>query len=568
MDVVGYSRLMRVDEEGTMAVLISLRELIDAQILEFGGRMFGSAGDSVLAEFASPVEAVRCALEIQKKTATFNSERLEDQKMLLRVGVNLGDIIENDGALYGDGINVAARLETVCEPNGVCVSDAVHNLVQNRMNEFFSDIGEQTFKNIDEPLRVWMWTALRPTSDAKQGKAIFLPSVAVLPFKNISSDTEQDYFADGIVEEIITALSGFPGMIVIARNSSFSFKGQSIDVRRIGQELNARYILEGSVRKSGERLRIMAQLADAETGVQLWANRFDGVLEDVFDLQDAISEAVVGAIAPEIQNAEIVREMRKAPKNLDSYDCYLRGLNDVHRGELGNADNWFGKAIEAAPDYARAMARKAWIGTAWRNYGKDAVGDYRQECLKLAKVAVALQPDNPEVAAYAGYTIGFLSASPSAGLAHVNRATRLCPCFAWAWASSALLNVYLGDADVSLEHAETARRLSPKDPMAFRTYSATGLANIIKEDARALLASSEIGISLSPELPGFRYHRAIALIALGRILEAAEERAVLLELKPEFTISEFIRSSREDIGMSDLLLGPVEDGLRKVGFPE
>jgi adenylate cyclase len=339
-------------------------------------------------------------------------------------------------------------------------------------------------------------------------------------------------------------------------------------VRRIGEDLNARYILEGSVRHSRNRLRIVAQLVDAKTGVQLWANRFDGILEDVFDLQDEISVAVVGAIAPEIQNAEILREMRKPPVNLNSYDLYLRGLNDVHRGQLEDADQWFDKAIKTAPEFARAMARKAWISTAWRNYGIDAIGEYRQDCLGLAKTSIALQPDDPEVAAYAGYTLGFLSASPSKGLDHVNRATRLCPSFAWAWASSALLNLYLGNADNALEHAETARRLSPRDPLAYRTYIATGLANFIKGDTQAFLINADIGISLSPELPEFHLQRAIALTMLGRLQEAEKERQALLGLKPEFTISEHIWPARENIGISDILLKPLEDGLRMAGFPE
>ncbi|MEP0940744.1 MAG: adenylate/guanylate cyclase domain-containing protein [Rhizobiaceae bacterium] len=568
IDVVGYSRLMRADEERTVTTLIELRRLIDKRIAAREGVTFGTAGDSVLAEFNSPVEAVRCALEIQADAELFNANFKDDQKMLLRVGANVGDIIERDHALYGDGINIAARLESLCDAGGVCLSDTLHKFVQGRIDVTFADDGEHKVKNIDTPVRVWKWTKNTLVTKVKADRQSSKPSIAVLAFKNMSSDPEQDYFADGIVEEIITALSGYPGLIVIARNSSFLYKGQSIDIQQVGRDLGARYIVEGSVRQSGNRLRIVAQLANPESGIQLWANRYDGVVEDVFELQDEISKAIVGAIAPEIQKAEILRELSRPTDNLDAYDLYLRGLNELHRSRLTDADQWFGQAIESTPDFARAMARKAWISTAWRNYGVDVDDDYRKECLSLAGNAVSLEPNDPEVAAYAGYTIGFLSADPGKGLHHVERATRLCPSFAWAWASSALLNVYLGNASVALECADNARRLSPKDPLIYRTYNATGLANIIKGNMQDLLECAEIGISEFPKMPGYRYHRAIALTELGRDREAGLERKTLLDLNPRFSITEFIRSSREDIGMSDTLLLPVESGLRKSGFPE
>jgi adenylate cyclase len=302
-DIAGYSRLVGLDEEGTLARLRSLRrEIIDPTIAEHRGRIVKTTGDGMLVEFASVVDAVRCA----RAAADRERQLPEDQRIQFRIGVNLGDVVvESDGDLLGDGVNVAARLEGIAEPGGICISGIVHDQVRGKVDVEFADLGHQNLKNIDRPIRAYRVMFAKPV--AAMAATLPLPdkpSIAVLPFQNLSGDPEQDYFADGMVEEIITALSRIRWLFVIARNSSFTYKGQAIDVKRVGRELGVRYVLEGSVRKGGGRVRITAQLIDAETGAHLWADRFDGSLEDVFDLQDQIATSVAGVIEPTLQAAE------------------------------------------------------------------------------------------------------------------------------------------------------------------------------------------------------------------------------------------------------------------------
>src|SRR5262249_27884694 len=327
-DVAGYSRLMGVDEEGTVAALKALRKsLIDPKITEHRGRMVKTTGDGALVEFASAVDAIRCALETQQAMAARNTDIPQNRRIEFRIGINVGDIIIDEGDIFGDGVNIAARIETLATPGSICLSDNVYQQIKGKLTLDVSDMGEQRLKNIAQPVRVYavrldvraQTTTMTPTL-ALPDK----PSVAVLSFQNMSGDPEQEYFADGIAEDITTALSRFNGLFVIARNSSFTYKGRAVDVRQIGRELGVRYILEGSVRKGGNRLRINAQLIEAESGNHLWANKYDGAAADLFDLQDKIAEGVVGAIEPSIQKAEIARVRRKRPENLDAYDFYLQ----------------------------------------------------------------------------------------------------------------------------------------------------------------------------------------------------------------------------------------------------
>jgi adenylate cyclase len=384
----------------------------------------------------------------------------------------------------------------------------------------------------------------------------------------MSAEAEDDYFADGVAEDIITALSHVPWIFVIARNSSFSFKGLSVDMRKIGRDLGVRYVLEGSVRRSGARLRVTGQLIDAGTGAHIWAERYDGVVEDIFDLQDRISESVVAAIAPEIQTAEIRRGLRKPPDNLDAYDMCLRGQNALHLGRMAEADDWLARAADAAPDFAKARALRAWIGTLSHLYGKSPAGEHRRALLALAEDALAAQPDDPEVVAYAGYAAGFLGRDPRRGLVLVEQATQRCPSFAWAWASSSMLSAYLGLADQALERAAVALRLSPRDPLAFRVYTAMVIAHFLKGDHAAHLDCCVKGAALNPRSMNFQYHRAIALTELGRLDEAAEARSRTLDLAPDFSVGKYIRYVVDNIGVADVLARRMEDGLRKAGFPE
>src|SRR5438477_2995437 len=379
-DVAGYSRLMGRDEAGTLARLKALRrELIDPMVAEHKGRIVKTTGDGLLIAFPTLVEAVACAITVQSGMGSRNAATPEDRRIEFRVGINSGDIIVEDGDIHGDGVNIAARLEGVAEPGGICVSAIVHDQVRDRLDCVFEDLGEQSLKNIVRPVRVYRLRpeigprASRPLSGvdaagtaAVQPAALPLPdkpSIAVLPFQNMSGDPEQEYFVDGMVEEIITALSRIRWLFVIARNSSFTYKGQAVDVKRVGRELGVRYILEGSVRKAGQRVRISGQLIDTETGTHLWANRFDGCLEDVFDLQDELTMSVVGAIEPTLRKAEIERARRKRPESLDAYDFYLRALPFASTAMPEDAEKalpLLEQAIQLDPDYSVAHALIAW----------------------------------------------------------------------------------------------------------------------------------------------------------------------------------------------------------------
>jgi len=331
-DVVGYSRLMGADEAGTLARLKALRrELVQPEITAHKGRTVKLTGDGLLAEFPSVVKAVQCAATIQEEILDREPDLPDEHRIRLRIGVNLGDVIVEGLDIYGDGVNVAARLEALAEPGGICISGAAFDAVEGKLHFSFKDIGAQQVKNIAKTVRVYRLTTSQnhKASSAHPTQSLPLPdkpSIAVLPFANMSGDPDQDYFADGMTEEIITALSRLRWLFVIARNSSFTYKGRAVDVRQVGRELGVRYVLDGSVRKAGMRMRITGELIDASTGAQLWSDRFEGGLEDIFDLQDMVTARVIGAIAPKLELAEIERAMRKPTKSLSAYEYYLRGM--------------------------------------------------------------------------------------------------------------------------------------------------------------------------------------------------------------------------------------------------
>ncbi|MHC4611210.1 MAG: adenylate/guanylate cyclase domain-containing protein, partial [Planctomycetota bacterium] len=373
-DVVGYSRLIRADEEGTLAALKILhKDLIDPKIAEHHGRVVKLMGDGMLAEFGSVVDAVRAAAEVQHAIAERNANLPEEQRMVFRVGINLGDVVIDGDDIHGDGINVAARLEGLAAPGGICISAAVYDQVRDRLELAFEDLGEQEVKNIDRPVRVWRWTTDASVTTgglATADKQLSLPdkpSIAVLSFVNMSGDPEQEFFSDGMAEEIITALSRYRWFFVIARNSSFTYKGRAVDVTQVGQELGVRYVLEGSVRKAGNRVRVTAQLIDATTGNHIWAERYDRELDDIFALQDEITETIVAAVEPELGVVERERARRKRPENLGAWGSYQRGLwhllGDPTRDALAEARRLFQHACELDPEFAAAYADLAWTHT-------------------------------------------------------------------------------------------------------------------------------------------------------------------------------------------------------------
>src|SRR5262245_45010264 len=400
-DVVGYSRLMGEDEEGTLARLNAHRsEFLDPKIAEHRGRVVKRTGDGILIEFASAVDALRCALEVQKGMAERNVAVQPDKRIELRIGINVGDIIVEDGDIFGDGVNVAARLEGISEPGGICLSRAAYEQVKGKLAAAFEDAGEHRLKNIAEPVRVYRVqlgskAAAVLTTLALPDK----PSIAVLPFANLSGDLGQEYFADGMVEEIITALSRFNQLFVIARNSSFIYKGRAVDVKQVGRELGVRYVLEGSVRAAAGRVRITPQLIDATSGANLWADRFDGDLQDVFDLQDSVAASVMGAIAPKLEDAEIERAKRRPTESLDAYHYYLRGLSAARQFSseaTGEAVRHFQRAIELDSVFAAAYGMLAWCY--FRRYSNALTTDLareRTEIIGMARRAVVLGSDDP-----------------------------------------------------------------------------------------------------------------------------------------------------------------------------
>src|SRR5262245_8371057 len=381
-DVAGYSRLMQSDEAGALATLAAIRAATQNQIVQHRGRIANTAGDSVLAEFGSAVEAVSCAMALQQELSTYD----QGESLQVRIGIHLGDVVDKSGDLFGTAVNVAARLESIAEPGGIIVSAAVRDAIAGKLAVSFTDLGLQALKNIEDPVRAYALSPKAASTGVPRTRDELplpnKPSIAVLPFDNLSGDREQEYFADGMVEEIITALSRFRGLFVIARNSSFAYKGRAVDVKQVGKELGVRYILEGSVRKAGSRVRIAGQLIDTSTGVHLWAERFDGGLDDIFDLQDQVTSSVVGAIAPRLEQAEIERTKGKPTENLDAYDYYLRGLAGVHKWtneSLTEALSNFYRATELDPGFAAAygMASRVYVlrrGAGGRQIGKLKLG--------------------------------------------------------------------------------------------------------------------------------------------------------------------------------------------------
>ncbi len=575
-DVVGYSRLIRDDEEGTLAALNALRgDLIHPKIAEHHGRIVKLMGDGMLAEFASVVDAVRAAVETQQAVAERNAELPEDKRIAFRVGINLGDVVIDGDDIQGDGVNVAARLEGLADPGSVYISGGVHEQVRDRVDLAFEDLGEQGLKNIDRPMRVWRWAAgssLAPPGSKKEPASLALPdkpSIAVLPFDNMSGDPEQEYFADGMVEEIITALTRFDWLFVIARNSSFTYKGRAVDVRQVASELGVRYVLEGSVRKAARRVRITGQLIDASSGAHIWADRFDGDLEDIFDLQDRITETVVGAIEPQLRKAEIERSKRKRPENLDAYDLYLRALPHLyifnHEANT-EALALLEKAVALDPGYAPALATAAWCieQRLTQRWPTAREGDAEQ-ALELARAALALDSDDANAMAIAGFVLLMVGRDYDRALAAAERALGLTPnsatvCWAAGW-----INCVAGDPETALQILERALRLSPSDPQI--PFILTGIAVVYllrgryPEAADIAARSAALRADFSPAF-GFL---ACACGYLGRTDEAKAAISKLISFVPGATIS-LIRETLpvKEQNRLEILL----DGLRKAGLPE
>jgi adenylate cyclase len=538
-DVVGYSRLVGVDEEGTLERLRALRrEVADPTIKEYRGRIVRITGDGLLVEFASVVDAVRCAVDVQREMALRNAELPEDQRIEFRIGINLGDIIKDEQDIYGDGVNVAARLEALAAPGGICVSRVVRDQVRDKLGFGFDDRGEQLVKNIARPVRIFdvkiAGEAMALTLDpAARGLPPLpdKPSIAVLPFQNISGDPEQEYFADGMVEEIITALSRIRWLFVIARNSSFTYKGQSVGVRQVGRELGVRYVLEGSVRKGGNRVRITAQLIAAETGAHLWADRFDGPLEDVFDLQDKVAVSVAGVIEPALQAAEVRRSAARPTNDLTAYDLYLRALATYYpitKESLFEALELLQHAIAIDPHCGPALSLAAMcqmrlVRESWAEDPQSAT----RNAVELARQALQAADDDPGVLANAAFVLANFGEDIAAMIGLVDRALDLTPSYSRGWFLSGVLRLWAGQHDLAIEHAETALRLSPRERMG-TPLSLIGEAHFFKHEFDEAAAKLLLSIQENPGYPHSYRVLASCYVHMGQ-RDAA--RAIITRLR-------------------------------------
>jgi adenylate cyclase len=583
-DVVGYSRLMGRDESGTVARLRAVRkQRVVPIVAQHGGRIVKLTGDGVLAEFPSAVEALIAAIELQQAMRQEALGETEDRAIVLRMGLHLGDLIVEGDDLFGDGVNVAARLEAEASPGGILISRTVHEAVAGRMKASFEDLGSLRLKNIERPVRAFAvnwessdWTvpddavALpgeEPSGEAKPLPLPDKPSIAVLPFDNMSGDPEQEHFADGVVEAITAALSRIRSFFVIARNSAFAYKGRPMNIRDIGRELGVAYVLEGSVQRVGQRVRITAQLIETTGGAHLWADRYDGSLEDIFDLQDRITEAVAGALQPSIRQAEIERSRRKRPQDLGAYDYAMRAMQHawlLEQEAATRALELLDKALRIDPDYPLALALSAWC-LAQRsvyNWAEDAAAA-QAEALKMADRAANQSTDDPLILAVLGAAHTF---ARNYGVARVllERAVAIDPNSAWALSRLGWLDVYADRPDDAKVHFEKAMRLSPLDPMNFNNL--VGLASarqIAGDDAGA----AEFFIRALQERPNALWiHRnlAAALCGADRMAEAKASLAKLLAAYPGFTI----RKYKEAMVFSPRTLDRMAEQIRSLGVPE
>jgi len=539
-DVVGYSRLVGVDEVGTLERLRVLRrELADPMIKEHRGRIVRITGDGLLVEFASVVDAVHCcAVDIQREMALRNAEVPVDQRIEFRIGINLGDIMNDGQDIYGDGVNVAARLEALATPGGICVSRVVRDQVRDKLNFSFDDRGEQQVKNIARPVRVFdvkiAGETMTLTSYSTAPALLPIPdkpSIAVLPFQNMSGDPEQEYFADGMVEEIITALSRIRWLFVIARNSSFTYKGQSVTVRQVGRELGVRYVLEGSVRKGGNRVRITAQLIEAETGAHLWADRFDGSLEDVFDLQDKVAIDVAGVIEPALQAAEVRRAAARPTNDLTAYDLYLRALATFYpitRERLLEAWELLQQAIAVDRHCGPALSLAAMCQMRlFRENWTEEPETARRTGIDLARQALQVVRDDPSILANAAFVLANFGEDIDAMMALVDRALTLNPSFSRGWFLSGVLRLWAGEPDLAIEHAETALRLSPRERMG-TPLSLIGEAHFFKREFDEAASKLLLFVQENPGYPHSYRLLAACYAHMGRLDDA---RAIIARLR-------------------------------------
>jgi TolB-like protein len=562
-DVVGYSSLMEANEAGTLARFSALRtKILDPKFVQFKGRVVGTAGDSLLVEFASAVDAVQCAVEAQARLAERNADEPEDQRIVFRMGVNLGDIIAEGTTIHGDGVNVAARLERLAEPGSVVVARSIHDLVKGKLPFAFTDLGDHTVKNIAEPVRAFR-VENRPEAKAvrKQGPTLPTePSIAVLPFTNISGDPEQQYFSDGVTEDIITELSRRQSLFVIARNSSFQYRDKAMDVRRIGQELGVAYVVEGSVRKAGNRIRVTAQLVEAATGNHIWSERYDRSIDELFVVQDEVTLTIVATLIGQVEDAEIKGSIRKHPQSLAAYDSLLRGIEHLRAygdDENRRARELFENAISLDPRFALAHAYFA-LALLLEHGFDSATDEIKERALNSARTAVRLDTREGRCHQFLGQ-VYLLRGEYDLALSHFERTFALNPNDANATAHRGYALAIVGCAEEGIELIRRAMYLNPLHPGWY--WDNLAIAQYTARQYEEALSSYRQGA-------GQTAYWGIARIAacdaqLGRLSEARQCAAEVLRLKPDFHFLSLTLHHKNSADAEHWL-----EGFRKAGLPE
>jgi adenylate cyclase len=564
-DVAGYSRLVGNDEEGTLTQWKAhWHALIEPSIKEHHGRIVRVVGDGVLVEFASVVDAVRCAVEVQRGMAARNVDVPQDKRIEFRIGINFGELIIDGDDFWGDGVNIAARLEALAEPGGVCVSGRVQEDAQGKLDIVFEDAGEQQLKNIARPVRVYRVRLSKAAKTAPELALPSKPSIAVLPFDNMSADREQEYFCDGIVEDIITGLSRIRWLFVIARNSSFVYKGRAQSIKQIGRELGVRYALEGSVRKASNRMRITAQLIEAETSAHLWAEHYDRPLDDIFAVQDEITMCVVGAIEPSLRKAEIDRVRRQRPSNLNAYDLVLRSLPFIYSLMPKHAETvmpLLRDALKLEPHYGLAHALLSWCFHVRFNRGGTREAD-RVGAIRHAHEAITHGGDDATALAVAAFVIALDEHDATTALKLFDQALTLSNSNIFALTGSAVVLAWMGSTDKTIERAKQALRFSPFDSLNWRAHSAMSIAHFYSgqyaeaaDEARAALGSTSFSIP--------RAVLAASLLQLGRMEEARLAAQSVLDCEPSFKIQKL-----SNVALEPAVFIGLSDAWRELGLPE
>ena len=575
-DVSGYSRLMQDDERATVAILDAYRGVFREQIEVHQGRVVDMAGDSVLAAFETATGAVDAALDIQTVLAVRNESLTESRRMLFRIGINLGEVIQKqDGTIYGDGVNIAARLESIGEPGGVTISGTVFDQIKNRLRAKFDSLGQQTVKNIAEPVRAYR---VRPLiGDASRAAQVGTPSaipkpvlplpdkpsIAVLPFVNMSGDKEQEYFSDGMTEDVITSLSKLSGLFVIARNSVFTYKGHPVKPEQVSQELGVRYVLEGSVRKAGNRVRITAQLIDATTGYHLWAEHYDGELKDIFALQDSVTQKIVTALAPKLTTGEHAGARRQETNSIEAYDHFLRGFAlfyEYRKESNAMARRMFEQAITLDPNYARAYVWLSWAYFIDWEFQWTEGPDALDRSHEAAKKAIALDDLLSDAHTVLGWT-SLWKRQHEVALAELERAVSLDSNSEWAYAFLAQVLNYAGRPDEAIGFAKRAMRLDPNYPPWLVFHLADSYFLLRRYDDA--IASLKDALQRNPDFLPTRRGLAIIYAELGREKEARIEAAEILRISPRASLKRW-RERMPYANQADL--ERYIEGLRKAGL--